>query len=642
GESISGIFGGFETAPKRQTAKPAGGDIFRGFDTVSQHQAAKPVAQPAENIFGDLNAAPQRQLVRPAGGDIFDGFETAPQRQTTKTAAAQPAKDIFGDFDVAPQKLRRAKGGAAEAAASAVAPEIFASFGTAPQRPATPATKPAVQESAGDVLGGFEAAPQRLRPAAAPPAPVEDIFAAFDVVPPPPRRENPQALAEAVDPLFSGQLRGDPFGEWDAGPSTPAARAAASPATTVSVVAAQLSPARSVGSTSSAASRYGYGVGEEPDWAAYDQLAEWSSSDSDGDDDAPAAPAYQPTPERQLWPTLRGEMAYCVAAARLLREMSSLLGGLDDAELPACDFAAALASVGAGAEAAHDAPTCGALRRPSTRTAALATGFTTPPLAVATAVTLPPQLECVRQAANALCRTSGLHWHSLLAAAASLSCAGSGSTRRLALRCLLLRLLGRPTAIDAAVCSAARRVLQLCSIHAGDGPKQSVHDAGASNGAAAATTTSASGAAVGGDGGGGGGSDAWQGRTRGSAPQIRAVAFQLELCLALHSRGCLRLSARAQVEAAMASRVAVLLAAWHHRYDIVEAIVANPPEQPTMNALAFAGMEMEQPQLGDGGNFIATGGGVGGGDGSSGDGSGGSGRPMVLVSPNTALLEALS
>ncbi|CAN0383781.1 unnamed protein product, partial [Discosporangium mesarthrocarpum] len=77
--------------------------------------------------------------------------------------------------------------------------------------------------------------------------------------------------------------------------------------------------------------------------------------------------------------------------------------------------------------------------------------------------------------------------------------------------------------------------------------------------------------------------------------ELRSAGFQLELCLRLNATGCLRLSSRARIEAAVGFRVGLLLEAWGRRYDITSALVTCHPSPIELDALAAAACEFEPP-----------------------------------------------
>ncbi|CAM9750105.1 unnamed protein product, partial [Laminaria digitata] len=127
--------------------------------------------------------------------------------------------------------------------------------------------------------------------------------------------------------------------------------------------------------------------------------------------------------------------------------------------------------------------------------------------------------------------------------------------------------------------------------------------------------------------------------------ELRSAAFQLELCLALHARGCLRLSSRARAQAAVGFRAGLLVEALGRRYDVTATLVGCSP----------ASMEAEE-------NRSPAGGGGGGGGGAQdpgghaprgarvdktspeggGGGGGGHERRAWTDTPNAELLVALS
>lgn len=284
-------------------------------------------------------------------------------------------------------------------------------------------------------------------------------------------------------------------------------------------------------------------------------------------------------------------LAYEAATKRLLRELRHLFGGLDALAPTAPNMAFALESLGAATATAAGAGTAAE----------------------------PVLLEGIRAAAGGLCEAHGLSAPALTAAAAgALSHASAGGSRRLGALCLLLNALDRPVAVDAAVCAAAGRLVQCCSAHGqahledlslraayaralGSEAEAAKEEARAK---ALSEAAGGPGAEEGRDAGGGGGGGASE-RPEGSfitaavaaataerkaadaraaeaeaaeaagglgleslrphLSELRAAAFQLELCLALHARGCLRLSSRARAEAAVGFRAGLLVEALGRR-----------------------------------------------------------------------------
>lgn len=298
------------------------------------------------------------------------------------------------------------------------------------------------------------------------------------------------------------------------------------------------------------------------------------------------------------------DLAYEAATKRLLRELRHLLGGLDALAPTAPNMAFALESLGAAA-AAPGVP--GARRQED--------GSTKPAL-----------LEGIRAAARGLCEAHGLSARALTAAAAgALSHASAGGSRRLGALCLLLHALDRPVSVDAAVCAAAGRLVQCCSAHGQahleDLSLRAAHARALGTEAEAAKEEARAKAlseeAAGEEAEGGGGRDFGGASTSSSRPaekserpagsfitaavaaatakrkaadarvaeaeaaeaagglglenlrphlsELRAAAFQLELCLTLHARGCLRLSSRARAEAAVGFRAGLLVEALGRR-----------------------------------------------------------------------------
>lgn len=289
-----------------------------------------------------------------------------------------------------------------------------------------------------------------------------------------------------------------------------------------------------------------------------------------------------------MWALRAEDLAYGAATRRLLRELRYLLGGLDVVAPTAPNMALALESLGA---------TTGDKAEPSTSEKGSAL------------------LEDIRSTTKVLCEIHGLSTRALTAAAAGAMChTSAGGSRRLSAICLLLEALGRPVAADAAVCAAAGRLVQCCSVH-GRAPQEDLSlrvaqarasDAevddlaeedsksaaepapgkrsGASSPAATKPTwyhqasglTSGSTAlqpvsVLAGDGkdkgveSRAGGRDPGADDLRPHLSELRSAAFQLELCLNLHARGCLRLSSRAQAEAVVGFRAGLLMEALGQR-----------------------------------------------------------------------------
>lgn len=279
---------------------------------------------------------------------------------------------------------------------------------------------------------------------------------------------------------------------------------------------------------------------------------------------------------------------------RLLRELRYLLGGLDALAPTAPNMAFALESLGAASSL-------------KSRTSGSASS---------TAEIKPALLEGVRATAVTLCEAHGLSTKALTEAAAGALChTSAGGSRRLGALCVLLHALDRPVAADAAVCAAAGRLLQCCSVHgrahledlslrAAQAKALSAQVAESAEAAAKEETKTAVAPAP--------ATDiitsppeerpATKARspisyslsrataaTKGLVSQVeeaatptavnvlglenlrphlselRSAAFQLELCLSLHARGCLRLSARARAEAAVGFRAGLLVEALGRR-----------------------------------------------------------------------------
>lgn len=296
------------------------------------------------------------------------------------------------------------------------------------------------------------------------------------------------------------------------------------------------------------------------------------------------------------------DLAYEAATKRLLRELRHHFGGLDALAPTAPNMACALESLGAADAAPPSAP-------------ADLTSKKQPPPPTTTL------LEGVRAATAALCDAHGLSARALTAAAAgTLYHVSAGGSRRLGALCLLLHALDRRVAVDAAVCAAASRLVQCCSAHGqahledlglkaayaraagtaaeearaqaqaqieaeagAEQPEEGGGTAGAAAGvgskrvrpAGSVTPAVASAvlaeaerkeaearaadelAATAAAGAGGLGLD----NLRPHLSELRSAAFQLELCLSLHARGCLRLSSRARAEAAVGLRAGLLVEA---------------------------------------------------------------------------------
>lgn len=281
----------------------------------------------------------------------------------------------------------------------------------------------------------------------------------------------------------------------------------------------------------------------------------------------------------QRWALWAEDLAYEAATKRLLRELRHLLGGLDALAPTAPNMAFALESL--GASAAIPGPT-------------------------GTKIGL---LDGIRAAAAGLCQEHGLSAPALTAAAAGALCHSSaGGSRRLSSMCLLLNALDRPVAVDAAVCAAAGRLMQCCSAHGQahledlslraaharalgteaeaakeeakakalseaenpgeDARPEGRRPAGSFITAAVAAATAQRKAAearaaerAAAEAAGGLGLE----NLRPHLSELRAAAFQLELCLTLHARGCLRLSSRARAQAAVGFRAGLLVEALGRR-----------------------------------------------------------------------------
>lgn len=281
------------------------------------------------------------------------------------------------------------------------------------------------------------------------------------------------------------------------------------------------------------------------------------------------------------------DLAYEAATKRLLRELRHLFGGLDALAPTAPNMAFALESLG-------------------TSTLPLGASPNGAKLAL---------LEGIGAAADGLCEAHGLSARALTAAAAGALChASAGGSRRLGALCVLLNALDRPVAVDAAVCAAAKRLVQCCSAHgqahledlslgAAHARALGTEAAAAKEEAEAKARSEAESTA---ERGGGESEDVFPRENKRPAvsfisakvvtadckaeamkvaeaeaaeatgglglenlrphlSELRAVAFQLELCLTLHARGCLTLSSRARAEAAVGFRAGLLVEALGRR-----------------------------------------------------------------------------
>lgn len=289
----------------------------------------------------------------------------------------------------------------------------------------------------------------------------------------------------------------------------------------------------------------------------------------------------------QRWVLWAEDLAYEAATKRLLRELRHLLGGLDVLAPTTPNMAFALDLLGAAVAAV-----------PSNTTAAKS----------------PPLQDGIRATAAALCEAHGLSTRVLTAAAARALChASAGGSRRLGALCLLLHALDRPVAVDAVVCAAAGRLVQCCNVHGQahleDLSLRAAHaralgteaeaakeredaratarlEAENSNGGdtstvsaglrparsfitaavAAATAERKTGEARAAEAAA---AEVARGlgleNLRPHLSELRSAAFQLELCLSLHARGCLRLSSRARAEAAVGFRAGLLVEALGRR-----------------------------------------------------------------------------
>lgn len=300
-------------------------------------------------------------------------------------------------------------------------------------------------------------------------------------------------------------------------------------------------------------------------------------------------------PER--WALWAEDLAYEAATTRLLRELRFLLGGLDVLAPTVPNMAFALESLG-GSNTCATAVAAGAV---NTNLLSIGNKPTT-------------LLEGFRATAVALCMSHSLSMPALTAAAAgSLSHTSAGGSRRLGALCLLLHALDRPIAADAAVCAAAGRLVQCCSVHgrahledlslraaqarasdadADADPRE--EDAKSATGTELETETakkkwyhqlaglgSASGPKPPETVATGNGKTVKRKRKeentqavisglglenlRPHLSELRSAAFQLELCLSLHAQGCLKLSARARAEAAVGFRAGLLVEAFGRR-----------------------------------------------------------------------------
>lgn len=273
------------------------------------------------------------------------------------------------------------------------------------------------------------------------------------------------------------------------------------------------------------------------------------------------------------------DLAYEAATKRLLREMRHHFGGLDALAPTAPNMAYALEALG----------TVDAVS-PADRTSKQP----------------PALLEGVCAATTALCNAHGLSARALTAAAAgTLYHVAAGGSRRLSALCLLLHALDRQVAVDATVCAAASRLVQCCSAHsqahledlslraayaraAGTVAEEARAQAEAERSEEEGATADADGSRVRPAGSFTSvvSSAALAGAERKEAEvraanelaaaaaaglglenlrphlsELRSAAFQLELCLNLHARGCLTLSSRARAEATVGLRAGLLVEA---------------------------------------------------------------------------------
>ena len=321
--------------------------------------------------------------------------------------------------------------------------------------------------------------------------------------------------------------------------------------------------------------------------------------------EAPCAAGADGVP--QQWDVWAQDLAYEAATKRLLRELRHLFGGLDALAPTAPNMAFALESLGAATATAT--------------TGARQDGGGDGKLALLDGIRAAAEGLCEAHGLSARALTA--------AAAGALSHASAGGSRRLGALCLLLNALDRKVAVDAAVCAAAGRLVQCCSAHGQahleDLSLRAAHaralgtEAEAAKEEARAKALSeeaeAEAEAASAEGRGWGRDDNADAAKSSNRPEnkrpagsfitaavaaataerkaadaraaeaeaaeaagglglenlrphlseLRAAAFQLELCLTLHARGCLRLSSRARAEAAVGFRAGLLVEALGRR-----------------------------------------------------------------------------
>jgi trimeric autotransporter adhesin len=651
GELAGDLFSSFDAAPqqRKQSRKSSSsdamasgelsGDLFGDYDAPPRPKpqsaaVAKPAVSSAVDtgelsgdLFGDYDAPPRPQpkavvVAKPAAstavdsgelsGDMFGDYDAPPRPQPKAAVVAKPAMnsavdtgelsgDMFGVYDAPPPKTQQQQqqnGSSAKLPAAAAAPhtaavasgelssDLFGEFDTAPQQRAIQLRSEPAAKSSSSANTTAAVASGELS---------SDMFGDFET--PPPRRSkalpatSTPAVAAASSAVDTGELSGDMFGDFDVprksalrvitsskqqqGGSTSSSSggqyAAVSPATSVRSITECFSPASCLSAAVSptaaiaGAARhmtqspqpvqpgvprvYGYQqLSDEPAWEAYDAQAllkhadtatatsassdssAHSSDQSAGDATGESTSSNSSSAGEEVWQwrLLQRRAQRAAAGARLLRELHAAL----------LDCCATTPSITAWEQSLSH--------------------FRTATAAVVTAVEQTP-LQRVCDCIAALSAESAVNV-SALASCAAAAAESSGSEHQLAAACLMLQALGRSAAANIAVCRAAQRLLQCCSVHCTT----------ATSATATSTLTTA-------------------------ASSTLTVAFQLQLCLALQHSGALRLSARAQLDASVGTRVGLLLHAWEAapRYDLLAVLLACPPRLLKVDCALFAGLEVE-------------------------------------------------
>ncbi|CAM9714532.1 unnamed protein product, partial [Chrysoparadoxa australica] len=182
----------------------------------------------------------------------------------------------------------------------------------------------------------------------------------------------------------------------------------------------------------------------------------------------------------------------------------------------------------------------------------------------------PSSLEAVKEKVGKVAAQLGLDTRRLGLYVARLLM--SGGRVGLDTQALMLQACQLPEAVHVLLCTAVRSLLRCCHVHfQSDLEALSMRQV-----------------------------EHWwinQGLVYGHLNNLQDMAMQLEDCLCLHSQGCLSLSSRAQMECAVGMRIGLLLEAWGKRYDVIEALIQNPLDMPSLLPEQLDGLEEEEAEV---------------------------------------------